>query len=137
MTHAKHKSKDNQYIAVKDLAGRLGLLEDDVIHWLSRDMPKPKRDHRDRPTVPLEFLDRYSTCAEYTTALKRALASERSYRESDDLKISLKLKNERAELLDIYDVYIEDLEKLHRKYLGSANRAGCESSAMAAYLLFK
>ena len=136
MMHAKHKSTDTQYIAVDDLIGRLGLLEMDVYHWLNRDKPKIKKDHRGRTSVPMEFLERYSACAEYIAAFKRAVTADRSSREAEDLQTTLQLKKERTELLDIYDVYIGDLENIHRKYLDSANKAGNESSVMAAYLLF-
>jgi hypothetical protein len=137
MTHGKHNSKDAEYIAVEDLIGRLGLLEEDVFEWLSRDKPNVKNDRRGRPSIPLEFLERYSGCAEYETAFKRALAAERLSRDVDDVQISLQLKIKRSELLNLYDVFIIDLENLHRKYLRLVNRVGRESSAMAAYLLFK
>ena len=136
MTQTKHKSKDAKYIAVDDLISRLGLLDVDVHYWLSRDKPKARKDHRERESVPMEFLENYSSCAEYMDALKRAVMAERLSREADDLQITLRLKRERSELLDIYEAYIRCLEILHRKYLDSANKAGLESSAMAAYLLF-
>lgn len=136
MMQKKHKLTDDKYIAVDDLISRLGLLDADVYHWLDRDNPKTRKDHRGRPSVPMEFLESYSACAEYMDAFKRAALAERSSREADDLQTTLRLKRERSELLDIYDVYIGDLETLHRKYLDSANMAGSESCAMAAYLLF-
>lgn len=136
MTQTKHKSTDEKYIAVDDLISRLGLLDVDVYYWLNRDKPKRRNDHRGRPSVPMEFLERYSSCAEYMGAFSRAVAAEKLSREADHFQIISQLKIERSKLLDIYDVYIGDLEALHRKYLDSANRAGCESSAMATYLLF-
>lgn len=136
MTQTKHKSTDAKYIAVDDLISRLGLLDVDVYYWLNRDKPKTRNDHRGRPSIPMEFLERYSTCAEYMGAFSRAVAAERSSRESDHFQITPQLKRERSKLLDTYDLCIGDLEALHRKYLDSANRAGCESSTMAAYLLF-
>lgn len=136
MTKTKHKSVDNKYIAVEDLISRLSLSEVDVYHWLNRDKPKTRKDHRGQLSVPMELLEKYSACVEYMEAFKRAVVAERLSREADDLQITLQLKRERSELLDIYDVYIGDLETLHRKYLYLANRAGSESSVMAAYLLF-
>lgn len=136
MTQTKHKSTDTKYIAVNDLISRLGLLEADVYRWLNRDKPRARKDHRGQPSVPMEFLERYSTCAEYMEAFKRAVVAEKLSREADDLQITLRLKRERSQLLDLYDVCIGDLETLHRKYLDSANGAGSESGVMAAYLLF-
>lgn len=136
MTQTKHKSVDDKYIAVEDLIGRLSLSEVDVYHWLNRDKPKTRKNHRGQLSVPMELLEKYSASDEYLEAFKRAVVAERLLRETDDIQTALRLKSERSELLDIYDVYIGDLEKLHRKYLDSANRAGGESSAMAAYLLF-
>jgi hypothetical protein len=136
MTQKKQKSDDDKYIAVDDLISRLGLLDVDVYYWLNRDKPKTKKDHRGRESVPIDFLEKYSSCAEYMDALKRAVVAERLSREADDLQITLRLKRERSELLDIYEAYIGCLEILHRKYLDLANKAGLESSAMAAYLLF-
>lgn len=136
MTHAKHKSTEDIYVAVEDLIGRLGLLEIDVLSWLSRDQPKTRKDHRGRISVPLEYIEKYSACREYAGAFRRAVAAERRSRGADTLQLTQRLKIERTNLLENYDLCIRDLETLHRKYLNSANSAGHESSAMAAYLLF-
>ena len=136
MTKTKHKAVDDKYIAVEDLIGRLSLSEVDVYHWLNRDKPKTRKNHRGQLLVPMELLEKYSASDEYMEAFKRAVVAERLLREADDIQTTLRLKREISELLDIYDVYILDLEILHRKYLDLANRAGSESSAMAAYLLF-
>lgn len=136
MKKAAHKSTTDTYIAVDDLIGRLGLLEVDVCSWLHRDKPKIRKDFRGRISVPLEFLEKYSTSAEYKEAFNRAVAAERSSCEADKSRIAPRLKMERNKLLDDYDICIGDLECIHRKYLDAVNRAGCESSVMAAYLLF-
>lgn len=136
MMQKMHKLTHDKYIAVDDLISRLGLLDVDVHRWLDRDNSKTSKDHRGRPTVSIEFLECYSACPEYMDAFKRAVVAERSSREDDDCQITFRLKKERAELLDIYGLHIGYLEILHRKYLDSANSAGLESSAMAAYLLF-
>lgn len=136
MIQAKLKSTETKYIAVEDLIGRLGLLEIDVHSWLNRDRPKIRKDHRGRLSVPIEYLERYSTCDEYVDAFRRAVVAERKSREADTSERALRLKNERAKLLDSYDICIRDLEMLHQKYLDSVNRVGYESSVMASYLLF-
>lgn len=135
-THAKHKSTDEKYIAVEYLISSLGLLEREVMSWLIRDKPKAKKDHMGRTSVSVEYIGKYSACKEYSNAFRRAVAAERRSREIDTPQISQRLMSERINLLDSYDACIHDLETIHRKYLDSANRAGYESSVMAAYLLF-
>lgn len=135
MTQTKRKSTEAKYIAVEDLIGRLGLLDIDVYSWLYRDKPKIRKDHRGRTSVPIEFIERYSTCDEYVDAFRRAVVAERESRGADTSQRVLRLRNERVKLLDSYDICIRDLETLHHKYLDSANRAGYETSVMASYLL--
>jgi len=104
MTRTNHKPVDNKYIAVEELISRLSLSEVDVYHWLNRDKPKTREDHRGRLSVSIELLEKYSACDEYMEAFKRALVAERLSREADDLQTTLQLKNERSKFLDIYDV---------------------------------
>jgi hypothetical protein len=122
-------------MSVEELIGHLGLLDSDVDQWLVRDNPETYRDHMGRISVPKELLDRYSNSAEYTPAFQKAVRAEKAQREADERCRNERFQKERLELLDIYDLYVCDLESMHRKYLDTANLAGYESSAMAAYLL--
>ncbi len=129
-------SKKKQYIAIEDLANRLGLFTEDVERWIKRDKTVIKLDLRYRPAVSIEIMDRYSSSDEYLEARKRRIDEEIAQRVSDDAEANQWLKQKRFDLLDRYDTYIADLEHLHQKHLQDANAAGYESSIMAAYLLF-
>lgn len=133
----KSKSKASQYIAIEDLASRLGLLEEDVRKWLERDSAATRSDYRGRPSVSSDFIEQYANDARYANARSKALLIEKAAKKFDrNETISQRLKIKRLRLLDEYDSYISDLEIIHRKCLDLINKTGNESAMTAAYLLF-
>jgi hypothetical protein len=132
----KNKSKAT-YIAIEDLVSRLGLLEEDVRKWLKKDGADIQSDYRGRPSVPSDFLERYSNDKRYANARSKALLIEKAAKKFDNNeRIKQRLKTKRLSLINEYDSYISDLEKIHCKCLDLVNKTGSESAMTAAYLLF-
>lgn len=130
------KQTKTTYIAIEDLIRRLGLLDEDVLSWIKRDNPQITLDHRGRKSVLISFLEKYSLEEDYTKAFYKAVAVERYIRDSDNSGANLNFKQARSKLLDTYEAYISIIESIHSKYLAMINKAGNETSLMAAYLLF-
>ncbi len=108
------KIPERTYIAIEDLANKLGLLEFDVLLWLVSDDPELALDHRNRPCVPADYAETYSTKADYQVALRKALLAEQERRRNDEaVGLDEKLEIIRLELLKQYKVYILDLQKFH------------------------
>jgi len=132
---SKAKSKKEKYIAISDVAFNLGLLEADVEAWLSEDKPKLKPDHRNRPCVSENYLEKLSRRNDYEDAKRRSLESDNHVRNIEAGRRE-NLLGERKSLLKTYSVYISDLEKLHKSCLERVNSHNHESSITAAYILF-
>jgi len=130
------KKNQTKVIAIEDLAYNLGLLEQDVLQRIERDKPDIYFDHRGRKSVCKTFIERYANADDYTEAFTKAIIRERALKEFDVRDKNQKLKEERVRLLNLYDIYIRNLENIHRKYLELVNNTGHESSTTAAYLLF-
>lgn len=132
----KKKSEKIKYIAIEDLVSCLGLLKEDVLRWIERDKPDIRLDFRERKSVPTTLIKQYANCDEYARACAKAISIERAFRDVDNHTTNQKIKRKRLKLLDTYESYISNLEKIHHKYLDLVNKTGNESSTMAAYLLF-
>jgi hypothetical protein len=135
MAKRNKETSRKDFIAIDDLAHDLGLLDSDVMAWVAKDRPQLSSDHRGRPCISTEFLDKYSRSEQYPAALKKSVASQvdESVDRSDQ---SAQLREERQEAISLYGGFIKALEDLHRKYMPVANDHGFESAVMAAYLLF-
>ena len=130
------EKKDIQYIAIEDLAVDLGIIEWDLMQMIGHLSPPIRLDYRGRKAVPITCISDLTNSDEYPLALQRALVAEQRLRRKDSGRQHTEsLRQRRTELLNTYTPLINELERVHRKYLYSANQAGLESSAMAAYLL--
>ncbi|SCY44397.1 hypothetical protein [Desulfoluna spongiiphila] len=132
----QRKKPKESYIAIKEIAFNLGLIDSDVEEWLSMEQPEIKIDHRQRQKVSSRYLELLSRKTEYEYAKRKSLESENILRKKEVGKRKEYLKAERIRLLKIYEGYISDLETLHKNCLERANNHHHESCIIAAYLLF-
>ena len=135
MAKRNRETSTNDFIAIDDLAHDLGLLDSDVMAWVAIDQPELTRDHRGRLCISTSFLDKYSRSEQYSSALRKSIASQVD-ESVDQADQGPQLRNEREDAISLYEGFIKDLEELHRKYMPVANSHGFESAVMAAYLLF-
>jgi hypothetical protein len=107
------------------------------MRWIV-DNPVPlMNDHRGRPSVPADMIEKLSTHHQYEAELRKALSQqtrEAEFRSSTTEVITI--KKQRTETVEIYEKYIKDLAEIHRKYINEINSHPFESAPVAAYLLF-
>ena len=128
------EKKKVRYIAIEDLATDLGVIDRDL-RAMIRDLSPPlSADHRGRKAVPESCVSDLISREDYPRAVHRALLAEGQTRNRTS-ENDAALRQHRAALLASYRPLIAELERLHVKYLPSANQAGFESSGMAVYLL--
>jgi len=129
------KEKEAKYIAIEDIASDLGIIESDlrgIIHQLA---PPIRLDHRSIEAIPVTCIADVTASSSYPAALRRTLISEAMRRFSEERNRGEDLRQRRRGLLNEYRPLIAELERIHRKYIDSANQAGPESPGMAVYLL--
>lgn len=129
------KSQKIKYIAISEIALNLGLLRNDVDIWLSKEKPIIKLDHRKRPCVSSNYLEKLSKNKEYVSAKKKSLDSENTLRKRETISRKEFLVKKRLSLLKRYTEYIKDLERIHKSCRGRVNSHHHESSITSAYLL--
>jgi hypothetical protein len=132
------KKKKAKYVAIEDLATDLGLIEWDLRAILHEIVPPPpiRPDHRGREAVPDTCIVDITASSLYATAIHHALISETRQRIAEEKgNGETLLRQSRERLLNEYRPLIAELERVHRKYIASANQAGLESPGMAVYLL--
>lgn len=94
-------------------------------------------DHRGRPSLPANMVEKLSLHCEYEAEFKTSLRMDSREEEQRNSAIdAIEAKKQRAEVLKTYESYIKDLAELHSKYLAAANKHPFESAVVAAYLLF-
>ena len=125
----------SELIAIEDLASHLGLSLVQVQLWIQRDKEKIQHDFRNRPSVSIELLKRYSSSSEYRPAFRKAIFVENKIKESQKAMYP-QFKDKRFKLLKFYEGCFHKLASIHRKYLGLANGYGHESPEIAGFLLF-
>ena len=128
------EQKKVRCVAIEDLATDLSVMERDLLAIVSQISPPLSADHRGREAVPETCIPALISHEDYPRAVERALLAERQARSqtrADDAAV----RQHRAALLASYRPLIAELERVHAKYLPSANQAGFESSGMAVYLL--
>jgi hypothetical protein len=126
--------KKVRYIAIEDLATDLGVLERDLRAMVKDLSPPLGADHRGREAVPETCIPDLISREDYLRAVQSALLGEREAR-NQTREDDAAFRRYRAALLASYRPLIAELERVHAKYLPSANQAGFESSGMAVYLL--
>ena len=119
-------------VALEDLAHDLGLLESDTRGFVNELGIPIVNDYRGRPAVSSDSAEKIAEHPRFLAAAQRAIASDQKAWLSTDVE---KERQTRLALLSKYEQYIDDLEKIHRRYRNQANLSGAESSGMAAYLL--
>ena len=124
--------KEVRYVAIEDLATDMSVIERDLRVMIGECSLSIRTDYRGREAVPATCVSDLTNSKGYSRAIQRALLAERQSRQRED---AVFLKQHRAELLASYRLLIAELERVHKKYLESANQAGFESSGMATYLL--
>lgn len=129
------KNKTIKYIAIEDLAVELGIIERDLRVMLRGLSPPIQRDHRDREAVPESCISSITESKSYGSAVRHALLSETRLKDAEEEGEGNSLKKRREGLLNKYQPLIAEVERIHRKYIDSANEAGLESAGMAVYLL--
>lgn len=128
------EKKKVRLVAIEDLATDLGILERDLRAIVREVSPPLSADHRSRPAVPESCIAELAGHGNFPRAVERALVAERRAR-SHSREDAAALRQRRDALLASYRPLIAELERIHAKYLPSANRAGFESSGMAVCLL--
>lgn len=137
MTEKMNKTHKEKIIPIKDAAHILGILEIDLDKWLENDKPILSKDYLDRLGVTEDFINRCASKPDYKEAVLKAIRSEVILRAKDEIsKQSERLRDQRLSLLNDYKKYIQDLEKLHQKYLDIIDLINDENGLSAAYILF-
>ena len=110
------------------------MIERDLRAIVREISPPLSADHRGRDAVPETCISELTRHEDYPRAVERALLADRLARSQTRGNDSA-LRQHRAALLASYRPLIAELERVHAKYLPSANQVGFESSGMAVYLL--
>lgn len=128
------EQKKVRYIAIEDLATDLGVMERDLRAIVKKISLPLSSDYRGRDAISETCISKLTSHEDYPRAVESALLAERQARSQTRGKDSA-LRQRRAALLASYRPLIAELERVHAKYLSTANQAGFESSGMAVYLL--
>jgi len=129
------KSKD-YFVSFIDAASALGIIGDDFLQWVKKDIPEVGKDYMNRKAIRKSYLETCALKPDYLDKLERSFRFENVELKGETGQKIEFYQRERLNLLKLYSVFIADLVKLHKKYKDSAELHGLESPVLAAYLLF-